>query len=82
MNGGYQMKRTLTSMAMITAMGLALTGCANMDRHQTNTAIGAGTGAAICGVLGHAIGGTTGSTVGGAVVGGAVGAAVGSGNKW
>ncbi|MFZ1416839.1 MAG: glycine zipper domain-containing protein [Burkholderiaceae bacterium] len=74
------MKRTLGSVAMVTLMGLALTGCANsgMSRQQTNTAIGAGTGAAIGGVLGNAIGGSTGSTVGGAVVGGAVGAAVGS----
>ena len=76
------MKRTLISIAMITTMGLTLTGCANMDRRQTNTAIGAGAGAAIGGVWGHAIGGTTGSTVGGAVVGGAVGAAAGSGGSW
>ena len=76
------MKRTLSSMAIVTVMGLTLTGCANngMTRQQNNAAIGAGTGAAIGGVLGHALGGTTGATVGGAVVGGAVGAAVG--NDW
>lgn len=74
------MKRTLSSMAIMAVMGLALTGCANngMTRQQNNTAIGAGTGAALGGILGHAIGGTTGSTVGGAVIGGAVGATVGS----
>jgi osmotically inducible lipoprotein OsmB len=49
---------------------LGLTACANMSRHDQNTAVGAGAGAVLGAVL---TGGSAVGTVGGAAVGGYIG---------
>lgn len=61
------------------AAAVLLTGCANMDQTQRDTAKGAGIGAAAGAVLGGVTGGRSGAGTG-AVLGGAVGAI--AGNIW
>ena len=63
---------SLTSVALVTGLGLAFAACGNnpTDRALTGGAIGAGTGAVV--------GSTMGAPVAGAVVGGLGGAAIGA----
>ena len=56
--------------ASIATLALGLTGCAGMSQNDKNTAVGAGAGAEIGGVL---TGGSAVGTVGGAAVGGVIG---------
>ncbi|MES2901490.1 MAG: glycine zipper 2TM domain-containing protein [Pseudomonadota bacterium] len=56
--------------ASLVVMALGLGGCAGMSTQDKNTAIGAGAGAVIGGVL---TGGSAVGTVGGAAVGGVIG---------
>ena len=56
--------------ASLVAVALGLTGCAGMSNQDKNTAIGAGAGAVVGGVL---TGGSALGTVGGAAVGGVIG---------
>lgn len=56
--------------ASLVTLALGLGGCANMSQQDKNTAIGAGAGAVIGGVL---TGGSPVGTVGGAAVGGVIG---------
>jgi osmotically inducible lipoprotein OsmB len=56
--------------ASIATVALGLTGCAGMSTQDKNTAVGAGAGAVIGGVL---TGGSAVGTVGGAAVGGVIG---------
>lgn len=56
--------------ASLVAVTLGLTGCAGMSTQDRNTAIGAGAGAVVGGVL---TGGSPVGTVGGAAVGGVIG---------
>jgi osmotically inducible lipoprotein OsmB len=62
-------KKLATHTAMIVVV-LGLTACADMSRQDKNTAIGAGAGAVLGGVL---TGGSTVGVVGGAAVGGVIG---------
>jgi osmotically inducible lipoprotein OsmB len=56
--------------ASLVALALGLSGCAGMSNQDRNTAIGAGAGAVVGGVL---TGGSPAGVVGGAAVGGVVG---------
>ncbi|MEO7494555.1 MAG: glycine zipper 2TM domain-containing protein [Massilia sp.] len=60
----------ITVAASLAALTLGLTGCAGMSAQDKNTAIGAGAGAVVGGVL---TGGSAVGTVGGAAVGGVIG---------
>ena len=62
-------KQLVISVTLAT-VALGMTGCAGMSAQDKNTAIGAGAGAVIGGVL---TGGSTVGTVGGAAVGGVIG---------
>ncbi len=62
-------KQTISAAALIAA-ALGLAGCADMSQQDRNTAIGAGAGAVVGGVL---TGGSAVGTVGGAAVGGVIG---------
>lgn len=62
-------KQLVISASLLTVT-LGLTGCAGMSAQDKNTAIGAGAGAVIGGVL---TGGSAVGTVGGAAVGGVIG---------
>jgi len=63
--------------ATIATLALGLTGCAGMSQQDKNTAIGAGAGAVVGGVL---TGGSAVGTVGGAAVGGVIGNQTGKTN--
>ena len=63
------MKQTVVSASLIAAV-LGLSGCSGMSQQDKNTAIGAGAGAVVGGVL---TGGSAVGTVGGAAVGGVIG---------
>ncbi|MBC7686029.1 MAG: glycine zipper 2TM domain-containing protein [Bdellovibrionales bacterium] len=62
-------KQLIISASLVT-VALGMTGCAGMSSQDKNTAIGAGAGAVIGGVL---TGGSAVGTVGGAAVGGVIG---------
>jgi len=62
--------KQLAVSATIATLALGLTGCAGMSQQDKNTAIGAGAGAVVGGVL---TGGSAVGTVGGAAVGGVIG---------
>ena len=62
--------KTLAATAALVTLTLGLGGCSSMSAQDKNTAIGAGAGAVIGGVL---TGGSTVGTVGGAAVGGVIG---------
>ncbi len=67
--------------AVIIALTMAISGCADMSATQRGTATGAGIGAGLGGLLGAATGGGGGNrAAGGAVLGAAAGAIVG--NVW
>ncbi len=67
--------------AIIIALAMAASGCANMSATQRGTATGAGVGAGLGGLLGAVTGGGGGGrAAGGAVLGAAAGAIVG--NVW
>jgi osmotically inducible lipoprotein OsmB len=63
------LKQIIVSASLVT-IALGLTGCAGMSNQDRNTAIGAGAGAVVGGVL---TGGSPVGVVGGAAVGGVVG---------
>ncbi|HEV7389023.1 MAG TPA: OmpA family protein [Gemmatimonadaceae bacterium] len=63
--------------ALFIAGSVVLSGCAGMSQKQRGAVIGAGTGAAVGGVIGHATGSTARGAIIGAVVGGAAGAVIG-----
>jgi osmotically inducible lipoprotein OsmB len=62
--------KQFTVAASLVTLSLGLAGCAGMSAQDKNTAIGAGAGAVVGGVL---TGGSTVGTVGGAAVGGVIG---------
>jgi osmotically inducible lipoprotein OsmB len=62
--------KQLVASATLIVVALGLGGCAGMSAQDKNTAIGAGAGAVIGGVL---TGGSPVGTVGGAAVGGVIG---------
>jgi osmotically inducible lipoprotein OsmB len=62
-------KQLVVSASLVT-VALGLAGCAGMSNQDKNTAIGAGAGAVVGGVL---TGGSAVGTVGGAAVGGVIG---------
>jgi osmotically inducible lipoprotein OsmB len=62
-------KQLVVSASLLT-VALGLAGCAGMSAQDKNTAIGAGAGAVVGGVL---TGGSAVGTVGGAAVGGVIG---------
>ncbi|KQQ89016.1 glycine zipper 2TM domain-containing protein [Massilia sp. Leaf139] len=63
--------------ATLATLALGLTGCSGMSQQDKNTAIGAGAGAVVGGVL---TGGSAVGTVGGAAVGGVIGNQTGKTN--
>ena len=67
------MTKLIASASLVT-VALGLGGCAGMSQQDKNTAIGAGAGAVVGGVL---TGGSAVGTVGGAAVGGVIGNQVG-----
>ena len=72
------MNRMLSIGVCALLLTASLTGCADMNKRQRNTAIGAAVG----GVAGSVLtGGSTVGTVGGAVVGGVIGRQGDSGKK-
>ncbi|MCD2516061.1 glycine zipper 2TM domain-containing protein [Massilia sp. G4R7] len=62
--------KQLVVTATIASAALGLVGCSGMSQQDKNTAIGAGAGAVVGGVL---TGGSAVGTVGGAAVGGVIG---------
>ncbi|HYW08150.1 MAG TPA: OmpA family protein [Longimicrobium sp.] len=72
------LSRKLTVLAAAGAMGMSgLSGCASLNNTERGGVIGAGTGAAIGGVIGRQTGGTARGAIIGAVLGGAAGAIIG-----
>jgi len=68
----------LASNTLIVVMVLGLTACSGMTQREQNTAIGAGAGAVVGGVL---TGGSAVGVVGGAAVGGVIGHEVGPNDR-
>src|SRR5687768_5061699 len=68
-------RRALIAMAMLGSFGL--TACASMSNKERGAVIGAGTGAAVGGVIGNNTGSTARGAIIGAVIGGAAGAIIG-----
>jgi len=62
--------KILATQTVAITFALALSGCAGMSRHDSNTVVGAGAGAVVGAVL---TGGSPIGTVGGAAVGGVIG---------
>jgi osmotically inducible lipoprotein OsmB len=62
--------KQLAVSASLVTVALGLGGCAGMSNQDKNTALGAGAGAVVGGVL---TGGSAAGTVGGAAVGGVIG---------
>ena len=62
--------KQIAASAALVAVSLGMVGCAGMSQQDKNTAIGAGAGAVVGGVL---TGGSPVGTVGGAAVGGVIG---------
>jgi osmotically inducible lipoprotein OsmB len=62
--------KQLAVCASLATVALGLTGCSGMSTQDRNTAVGAGAGAVVGGVL---TGGSAVGTVGGAAVGGVIG---------
>lgn len=69
-------RRTLSAAILVT-LGAGLPGCASMNKKQEGAVIGAGTGAAIGGMIGRNSGSTAKGAIIGAVIGGAAGAIIG-----
>lgn len=69
--------KQLAVSATIATLALGLAGCSGMSQQDKNTAIGAGAGAVVGGVL---TGGSAVGTVGGAAVGGVIGNQTGKTN--
>lgn len=65
--------KQIIATASLATIALGLTGCAGMSQNDRNTAVGAGAGAVVGGVL---TGGSAVGTVGGAAVGGVIGNSV------
>lgn len=64
-------------LALLMALSLSQTGCANMNRTGQGATVGAGAGAVIGGVIGRATGSTARGAIIGAAVGGTAGAVIG-----
>jgi osmotically inducible lipoprotein OsmB len=62
--------KQLVAGVSLAAVAISMVGCAGMSQQDKNTAIGAGAGAVVGGVL---TGGSAVGTVGGAAVGGVIG---------
>ncbi|MBX2840215.1 MAG: OmpA family protein [Flammeovirgaceae bacterium] len=71
------MKRILKSIVLVSFGILLSTSCANMSNTAKGGAVGAGTGAAIGGILGNKNDNTAKGTILGAAIGGVTGAAIG-----
>lgn len=71
-------QRNGLTLALITLLSLAGTGCSSLSNTQRGALIGAGAGGAVGAVIGNAAGSTTKGVIIGAVVGGAAGAIIGS----
>jgi outer membrane protein OmpA-like peptidoglycan-associated protein len=69
--------RRTVSAALLVSFGAGLTGCAQMSNKERGAVIGAGTGAAVGGVIGRNSGSTAKGAIIGAVIGGAAGAIIG-----
>jgi outer membrane protein OmpA-like peptidoglycan-associated protein len=64
-------------LVVTTATGSVLTGCKSLSNKERGAIIGAGTGAAVGGIIGNQTGSTARGAIIGAVVGGAAGAIIG-----
>ncbi len=73
-----RVRRDGTTLALLTVLSLAGAGCSGLSNTQRGALIGAGTGAAVGGVIGNASGSTTKGVIIGAALGGAAGAIIGS----
>src|SRR6187551_1222853 len=69
--------KILSASLLVTALLLTLTSCKNMNNTTKGGVIGAGTGAAIGGIIGHHSGNTAVGAIIGAAAGGATGALIG-----
>ncbi len=74
LQGSSRLRREGITLAFITLLSFAGTGCSNLSNTQRGALIGAGAG----GTLGAVIGNATGSTARGAIIGAAVGGAAGA----
>ncbi len=73
-----RVRRRGITLALVTALSLAGTGCSSLSNTQRGALIGAGAGGAVGAIIGNAAGSTTKGAIIGAVVGGAAGAIIGS----
>ena len=71
-------RRDGITLALVTLLSLAGTGCSSLSNTQRGALIGAGAGGAVGAVVGNAAGSTAKGAIIGAVVGGAAGAIIGS----
>ena len=71
-------RRNGITLALVTLLSLAGTGCSSLSNTQRGALIGAGAGGAVGAVVGNAAGSTSRGAIIGAVVGGAAGAIIGS----
>ena len=71
-------RRDGITLALVTLLSLAGTGCSSLSNTQRGALIGAGAGGAVGAVVGNAAGSTARGAIIGAVVGGAAGAIIGS----
>ena len=73
-----RVRRDGITLALVTLLSLAGTGCSSLSNTQHGALIGAGAGGAVGAVVGNAAGSTAKGAIIGAVVGGATGAIIGS----
>ena len=73
-----RVRRDGITLALVTLLSLAGTGCSSLSNTQRGALIGAGAGGAVGAVVGNAAGSTAKGAIIGAVVGGAAGAIIGS----
>src|SRR5688500_1949974 len=71
------LKSRTAIVAMLAVASFGLTACASMSNKERGAVIGAGTGAAVGGVIGNNTGSTARGAIIGAVIGGAAGAVIG-----
>ena len=77
-NHRIRVRRDGITLALVTLLCLAGTGCSSLSNTQTGALIGAGAGGALGAVVGNATGSTARGAIIGAAVGGAAGAIIGS----
>ena len=73
-----RVRRDGITLALVTLLSLAGTGCSSLSNTQRGALIGAGAGGAVGAVVGNAAGSTAKGAIIGAVMGGAAGAIIGS----